>query len=133
MEKVFGSTSPTEILWYSKLKYNQPGVHFCRHHKSSRPPYTFIASILKLLLVLAFLFFHMQEGASLNKYFKPHWKKSHFFEPNSGVTFQNAAQKALPVWRQALMRIKIKLSLNGWISGMEVSGYKGMPGQTMEN
>ena len=29
MEKVFGSTSPTEILWYSKLKYNQPGVYFC--------------------------------------------------------------------------------------------------------
>ena len=75
MNNVFWSTCPTEMLWYSKLKYNQPGVHFCHHHKSSGPLYTFIASILKLLLVLAVLSFHMQEGASLKKDFRPHWKK----------------------------------------------------------
>ena len=54
------------------------------------------------------------------------------FEPIFQI-FQNATQKALPVWSQAHMRIKIKLSLNGWILGMEVSGFKGMPGQTTEN
>ena len=72
MENIFGSTSPTEMLWYSKLKYNQPGVHFCNYYKYSGPPYTFIASIWKLLFVLAFLSFDMQEGASLKKDFKPH-------------------------------------------------------------
>ena len=75
MDNIFWSTCPTEMLWYSNLKYNQPGVHFCNYYKYSGPPYTFIASIWKLLFVLAFLSFDMQEGASLKKDFKPHWKK----------------------------------------------------------
>ena len=84
MDNIFWSTCPTEMLWYSKLKYNQPGVHFCHYYKSSGPPYTFIASILKLLLVLAFLSFDMQEGAGLKKDFKPHWKKVIFWSQIMG-------------------------------------------------
>ena len=43
MENIFGSTSPTEMLWYSKLKYNQPGVHFC-HQLNLAPSFSYIAA-----------------------------------------------------------------------------------------
>ena len=54
MEYIFGSTSPTE-MWYSKLKYKQPGVHCCQQLNIAAS-FSHLATLISALLwVLAVL------------------------------------------------------------------------------